>query len=239
MEKKYNLIFFIIIFSLALFTIVYSFNLIRKNKTYTDEQINNGREEITRVEETIHVEDFNYQATKGNQPSKVNSTYLMALDCPKGYGVSNVVCKSMEPERNDIKLLGASRNTEGPLCVFEAAKPFIGGISADCVKDLRNIPVYKAEEFSPGIHSEIPTLFEIWQSQQMVKGENGRYTVSLECPSGYKASNVMCLLNTPINYGGVVLQHLGVSSNGDIQKGECEYSSDSSYKVTVRVQCSK
>lgn len=175
--------------------------------------------------------------------SAAPGTYLLDVICPAGYGVRNIKCTNNDSGRDDVFLIGFSKNAHRPnqyggYCQYKTTKTFSGGISATCDEDFSNIPAFNAADFSPGLYAEIPPRIELWQHQTSVKSGTAE-KLSLTCPVGYAASDISCDID--MESVGMITSALKINTaKGEAgETGECLYQAGSSLNGSIRMYCVK
>lgn len=232
--------FYIYFFSIQLVivaTILVSFWLLHKNPNRTKPYEPFNLLSPTPLPENINVKNENQLSENGYL-----GTYSLSIRCPKEYGIRNIRCAPSSTSigtLNSISKNVPDINTFGAYCSYKANSGFKGTIEATCDSKLFGIPVYNASNFSPGVNSQIPDIFEIWSEEKTEKIAENQYSIKLSCPSGFSASNVMCDeylqdISTPSE----LLSSEVLSEKGNFI-GKCQYRSSSPTHVTIRLNCQK
>lgn len=169
-------------------------------------------------------------------------TYLLFVGCPPKYGVRGIHCSPSQASNDTLNSITKNVpgiDTFGAVCSYKASSGFRGTIEAICDKNLFGIPVYNSSNFSPGVNSSIPDVFEIWQKARTEKITENQYSIKLSCPLGYSASDVTCDEYLQDITSPSELLSPKVLTEGDNSIGECQYHSSNPTQVTIRLNCHK
>ncbi|MCX6732708.1 MAG: prepilin-type N-terminal cleavage/methylation domain-containing protein [Candidatus Roizmanbacteria bacterium] len=194
--------------------------------------------------------DVTYDGLSSNIYYPMFKYQTLDVRCPKGYGVRDIRVKNKDNSRKDVKFMGcsfnvwATNNEYGAACEFAADSPFHGELIITCDKAYFNIMSFTPSQISNTPTSSLPRLFHLgeWFGQTSEKINDQQQGVSVDCPTGYKATNITCSTHF-INYTLFNFQYqiegLVSMDNDSVRTASCKYDAKNSFTISLSTICEK